>query len=233
MISEHLRRVALRNPDALAIVDGGQRISYGELFERMQAAREWLRSALDPKPGDVIALSLDNSWQFVARFVAISELGCVLMPCNPQWRAAELRVLAGRLRFRGAVIEPRFRGEWDRILDLIPSHRVLTSNSTPVQCDSSARSSLPSFDSAAEDTLALYLSTSGSTGAPRLVPRSHRNVIAMAENVARTLDIGPERRFLSVVPFHYANGFSNSLILSLLSGATLIMMRQFSPQRLR
>jgi acyl-CoA synthetase (AMP-forming)/AMP-acid ligase II len=61
MISERLRRVALRNRDALAIVDGGQRISYGELLQRVQAAREWLRKALDPKPGDVIAASLDNS----------------------------------------------------------------------------------------------------------------------------------------------------------------------------
>src|SRR5580658_8020598 len=108
MISECLRQVALRYRDEPAIVDGDQRISYGELSERVQSAREFLRSALNPEPGDVIAVSLDNSWQFVACIFAMSELGCVIMPCNPQWRAVELRVFAARLGFRSAVIEPRF-----------------------------------------------------------------------------------------------------------------------------
>ncbi len=225
MISGRLRLIALRNRDALAIVDSGQRISYGELFQRVAAVREWLQTTLDPKPGDVIALSLDNSWQFPACVLAASELGAVLMPCNPQWRAAELRTFAERLRFRGAVIEPRSSPEWNQMSDLIPNDRVL---SVPAQCDS-AGASLPPTDSAAEDAPALYLATSGSTGAPRLVLRSHRNVLATAENVARTLDIGSDRRFLSVVPFHYAYGFSNSLILPLLSGATLVLVRQFTP----
>src|SRR5580704_1323868 len=153
MISERLRLIALRNRDALAIIDGLQRISHGELFQRVDAVREWLQTALDPKPGDVIALPLDNSWQFAACFLAVSELGAVLMPCNPQWRAAELRTFAERLRFRGAVIEPRCSPEWNQMSDLIPNDRVL---SMPAQCDS-AGSSLPPTDSAAEDAPALYL----------------------------------------------------------------------------
>src|SRR5580692_7137295 len=112
MIAEYLLDVVRGHRDKLAIVDGDQRISYGELSERVQAAREWLRSTLDPRPGDVLAVSLDNSWQFAAVFFAASELGCALMPCNPQWRAQELRVLAGRLGFGGALIEPRFSAEW-------------------------------------------------------------------------------------------------------------------------
>ena len=224
MISERLRGIALRNRDALAVIDGGQRISYGELFLRVDAAREWFQTTLDPKPGDVIALSLDNSWQFAACVLAASELGVVLMPCNPQWRAAELRTFAEQLRFRGAVIEPRCSPEWHHMSDLISNNCVL---SMPAQFDSPGSS--PPSDSPPDDAPALYLATSGSTGAPRLVLRSHRNVLATAENVARTLDIGPDRRFLSVVPFHYAYGFSNSLILPLLSGATLVLVRQFTP----
>jgi len=73
------------------------------------------------------------------------------------------------------------------------------------------------------------LSTSGSTGAPRLVPRSHRKAIAAAENVAGTLGFGPGRRVPGVVPFHYGNGFNKGLLVPLLSGATLVMMRQFNP----
>jgi acyl-CoA synthetase (AMP-forming)/AMP-acid ligase II len=229
MISEYLRSVVQRCHDELAIVEGDQRITYGQLFERVQATREWLRRTLDPQPGDVIAVSLDNSWQFVACFFAVCELGCVSMPCNPQWRAAELRAFAARLGFRAAVIEPRFNAEWNQIPDVIPNDRVLTADRVPSRCDSTGASTLPPLDSVSEDAPVVYAPTSGSTGAPRLVPRSHRNLIATAENVSATLDVGPGRRILGVMPYHYASGFNNSLIVPLLSGATVVMMRQFSP----
>ena len=151
------------------------------------------------------------------------------MPCNPQWRAAELRALAGRLGFRGAVIEPRFSPEWHDILDVIPINRVLTADRMPAQRDPAGTPILPPVDSISEDTPALYVATSGSTGAPHLVPRTHRNAIAAAENISGTLGLGPGRRILAVVPFHYGNGFNKSLLAPLLSGATLVMMRHFVP----
>jgi long-chain acyl-CoA synthetase len=229
MISENFRRVVHQYRDELAIIDGSERITYGELHERVQAIREWLRTKLDPKPGDVIAVSLDNSWQFVACFFAVCELGCVMMPCNPQWRALELRAFAVRLGFRGAVIEPRFTVEWDQILDPVPSTRVLIAGGMPAGGSPASASSFAPIGAGSEDLPVAYFSTSGSTGAPRLVPRSHRNLLATAENVAGTFDIRPGRRILGVVPFHFANGFNNSLIVPLLSGATVVLMRQFNP----
>src|ERR1700733_1708743 len=121
MIIESLRDVVREHRERLAIIDGTRQITYGELLERIQAVREWLRSTLDLKPGDVVAAAFDNSWQYVACFFAVSALGCIFTPCNPQWRAAELRPLARRLAFRGAVIEPRLSAEWNQILDLIPA----------------------------------------------------------------------------------------------------------------
>lgn len=228
MISEHLRAIAGRHGDQLAIVDGDQRVSFDELLQRVEAVREWLRGTLDPKSGDVIAVSLDNSWQFVACLFAVSELGCALMPCNPQWRAAELREVAGRLAFRGVVVERRLSAEWNQIAEVIPNDRVLTADQVPVRCAPDGAAAGTAIDSVDEDAPALYLATSGSTGVPRLVPRSHRNLIATVHNVAVSANIAPGRRFLSVVPFHYSNGFNNNLAVPLLSAATLVIVRQFS-----
>ena len=227
MIFELLRDLVRRQPDALALIDGDQRLTYVELHARVQGAREWLRQTLDPKPGDVIAASLDNSWQFVACFFALSELGAALAPCNPQWRAAELRSLSSRLKFRGAIIESRFAPEWNQILDVFPKDTLLGADQTPAGSVSSGVSNIPPVASL-PDTPVFFLSTSGSTGAPRLVPRSHRNLAASAENVGSTFDIGPGRRLLSVIPFFSSHGFHNGLVVPLLRGATIVMMRQFS-----
>ena len=229
MIPESLRVVAGRHADSLAIIDGNERITYGEFFERVGAVREWLGNELGPQPG-VIAAALDNSWQFAACFFAASALGCSLMPCNPQWRAAELQRIVQRLGLRHAVIEPRLSAEWNQIRDTIPGVRLITRDSLPVAKGRPSSSLFRSTNPAGPDDPTLFLTTSGSLGTPRLVPRSHRNLIAIAGNVGRTLDIGPDWRYLGVIPFHYSNGFHNSLIVPLLNGATVVMMPQFNPR---
>jgi long-chain acyl-CoA synthetase len=74
--------------------------------------------------------------------------------------------------------------------------------------------------------------TSGSTGKPKAVPRSQRNLIAGARNVAQALHTYPGQKFLGVVPFYHANGFANCMFLPLMHGATVVLMRKFVPARL-
>ncbi|HLY20755.1 MAG TPA: fatty acid--CoA ligase family protein [Bryobacteraceae bacterium] len=205
MIAERLREVAEDNPGNLALVDGRERITYGQLLQRIDSAREWLRQRHHIAPGDVVLVSLENSWQLVACFFAIAELGGVCMPVHTGWRAPELRVLHERLKIRVVIT--------GRAIDDGFGEAPGSPRAHPGDVHSPA----------------LYLATSGSTGTPRIVPRSHGNLLAGARNVARALNIDPERRFLCVVPFYHSSGFHNSLIVPLLNGARLIVMRNFTP----
>ncbi|MHA7125076.1 AMP-binding protein [Janibacter indicus] len=56
--------------------------------------------------------------------------------------------------------------------------------------------------------LALLLSTSGSTGSPKLVRLSHDNLTSNAAAIARALDLRPEDRALTALPLHYCYGLS-------------------------
>lgn len=56
--------------------------------------------------------------------------------------------------------------------------------------------------------LALLLSTSGSTGSPKLVRLSYRNVAANAASIAQGLAIDPEERAITSLPLHYSYGLS-------------------------
>jgi acyl-CoA synthetase (AMP-forming)/AMP-acid ligase II len=70
--------------------------------------------------------------------------------------------------------------------------------------------------------LALLLSTSGSTGSPKLVRLSHANLQSNAESIAEYLDIGPQDRAATTLPMSYCYGLSviNS---HLLRGAGLVL----------
>ncbi len=70
--------------------------------------------------------------------------------------------------------------------------------------------------------LALLLSTSGTTGAPRLVRLSHRNITSNAEAIAEYLGITAEDRALTSLPMHYCYGLS-VVGSHLLAGACLLL----------
>ncbi len=228
MIGAHLRQIAARNPDHPAIVDGDERITYGGLAQRINGIARWLEDSLRLRPGDVVAASLTNSWQFAACFFAISELGGVFMPCNPQWRAPELGGLAGRLRLRGVLTEPQLRQEWDGVGETLAPASVYTLDDAAAWETDSPPRSVPAPQSL-EKAPALYLITSGSTGLPKIVPRTHANLVAGARSSAGVLHIGPGRRFLGVAPFYHANGFHNCMLLALMNGASLVVVRHFLP----
>ncbi len=70
--------------------------------------------------------------------------------------------------------------------------------------------------------LALLLSTSGSTGSPKLVRHSYRNIEANAYNVLRLFGLTENERPMVVLPMHYTMGLS-VIASHLLAGATLIL----------
>ncbi|WP_349307002.1 AMP-binding protein [Rhodococcus sp. USK13] len=70
--------------------------------------------------------------------------------------------------------------------------------------------------------LALLLSTSGSTGSPKLVRLSHSNVQSNAESIAEYLDIRSSDRAATTLPMHYCYGLS-VIHSHLLSGAALVL----------
>ena len=70
--------------------------------------------------------------------------------------------------------------------------------------------------------LALLLSTSGSTGSPRLVRLSASNVQSNAESIASYLELGPDDVAVTTLPLHYCYGLS-VLHTHLLRGASVVL----------
>jgi acyl-CoA synthetase (AMP-forming)/AMP-acid ligase II len=70
--------------------------------------------------------------------------------------------------------------------------------------------------------LTVMLSTSGTTGAAKLVRLSAENLTANAQSIAAYLDIGPDERAMTTLPFHYSYGMS-VLHTHLLRGAALVL----------
>ncbi len=232
MIPALFSAIAARHPDRVAVVDGPVRLTFAQLRVMQLHLASHLAGELGLDRGARIAVILPNCWQFVVSFLAISHIGGVCIPLNPQWRARELQWCARRMQIAAAVTTRALAGPW-LDLALVPAHCCLMADPCgPLPCPGDVRIRMetetpaPAVD---RDSPAVFLLTSGSTGHPKIVPRTHENLVAGAQNVAGALGLVPGRRFLSVVPFHHANGFSNCMFLPLSHGSTAVLLPRFAP----
>jgi long-chain acyl-CoA synthetase len=231
MIWNLLDEAAAAGPESIAVIDGGMSLTYGELVRRSVLLAAVLRERLDVSEGDVVAVSLPNCWQYPVAVFAVARLGAVVMPFNTQWRAAEIGWFVDRLGIRTVITGGELRSVWSEVDGGPPEARVLAIDGAEMEriWDQPANASEDFCTESAESRPVLYLTTSGSTGRPKVVPRSHANLLAGRNAVALALGIRRGHRFLSVIPFHHANGFANCLLLPLSSGATMVIARKAHP----
>lgn len=99
---------AQRHPDKLAIVDGEQRITYGELRQRVDRLAGQLLD-LGLAPGDVVSLQCRNSSVMPLVHLACNRIGLLYLPLHDSWRDVEVMHLLRRARARMVIVPVEYR----------------------------------------------------------------------------------------------------------------------------
>lgn len=157
------------------------------------------------KPRDIVLLQLPNIWEFVVVFFALQKIGVVPVMCLPPHRHTELTYFAQLTAARGYFFSPRFRN-FDylamarEIQSAVPSLDYLIAAGDgseagvsyltpwleePPKAADLAHSLAP-FRPAAFD-VAFFLLSGGTTGVPKLIPRTHADYIYNARQCAQVL----------------------------------------------
>lgn len=220
-----LRSVAVRRPDAEALVQAQRRVCFGELWQAAAATAGFLHQR-GLASGQRVALLLDNSPEYVAAFYGVLAAGGAVVGLNA---AAKARDLDAWLRHSQA--------SW---LFAAADHPALAElrTSMPAGCklvlvgggDDAAESwedvlaAAPLLSLAAPETeaLAQIIYTSGTTGQPKGVMLSHGNLLSNVQAVTNYLALHESDRVLHVLPFYYSYG-NSVLHTHLAAGATLVL----------
>jgi len=238
LVHQFLERSAQSRPDAIALLHGDERASYGEIESGANRIAHRIVDA-GVRAGDRVGLIADNSRLYVESFFGILKAGGVAVPLNTAADAAGLRATLHDCGARALVSGSRFAalaaeaGATLPELDAVFVPRVEDAAAFPpgrravVLGDSECAfmAGPPEMPRSDRDRAAIIY-TSGSTGRPKGATLRHANIVANAESIVSYLALGPSDRVLVVLPFFYVYGQS-LLTTHVAAGGSLVLENRF------
>ena len=235
---EMLARTVLRVPERPAIYWRDVTLTYRELYALVRSAAAALHD-LGLRKGDRLCLLLANRPEYSIAWMAASMLGVVLSPMNPSYKEREI---AYQLENTGAVAILVQRD----LLPLVQAARahapalrhILVTGSEDAPGDTSAiafgrliRSYSPErapvVNVRGDDLLALPYS-SGTTGLPKGVMLTHRNIVVNFHQFIASARVTEQDVFLVFLPLYHIYGVA-LLGQATFSGSALVLMERFVP----
>ncbi len=247
-IGDALARAVNNGPAREALIEGSDRIGYGELHARSLAVAKALAAA-GIQRGDHVALCAGNGVAWAIVFHGIVRAGAVCVPVNtrlsPPEIAMQLRLSEARLLI---TVDHLLKIDFVAVLRQIcpgidaalPSpelphlrHVVVIGSAAPAACETfdaflalGDGRELPSEPST--EDVALIQFTSGSTSFPKAVQLTHRNMVTDAYFLGKRMGITPDDRYLSARPFFHVAGSTLAVVLAAVHSATLVTLVRFT-----
>ncbi|QXJ22622.1 AMP-binding protein [Actinomadura graeca] len=213
---ELLERMAATFGDRVAVVDDDRRLSYRELAEEAGRAARGLRD-LGLSAGDRVLVQLPNRAEFLVLWFGLLNLGAIPVHAQPGHRRSEMIHLA-RLSEAATYVVPDVVAQFDyRELAAEVSaespwlkHVIVvgdpgTTGFTDYEDVIADPSADPVKNPADASDMALLLLSGGSTGRPKLIPRTHDDYQYNGRVVADVLGYDKDTVYLAALPvaFNY------------------------------
>jgi len=161
---------ARRSPDAIALIDGAERLSYSELNARANKVAHRLRE-LGVGPGRLAGVCLKRSWRMLAGILGILKAGGAYVPLDPAYPKDRLAFILEDTKAPVLLTEQSLPA-----LRVPDETRVIYLDSDWPGIESQSRENVSS--GVKSEDLAYVIYTSGSTGKPKGVALEHRNAVA-------------------------------------------------------
>jgi len=198
----------------LCIVDTERSLTYGELEKQSRLFSVRLaKEGIEKK--ERVGLYLANGWRYVVAFYGILRLGAIPVPIDMRLTSREAGFIISNSGCRALV----FTGDAPAFLDRVNPVRF---NVPALEEDTP-----PDARLSQEDTAVIFY-TGGTTGRPKGVPLTHRNILAVLGGLRSAWGLRwGEEVFLQVLPMTHSGGMNCSLNSALYAHSTCYILPKF------
>jgi long-chain acyl-CoA synthetase len=233
-----LEHAAASQPQRIAIVSNGRRMTYAQLNAAAnQCANELAR--LGVQAGDKVALILPNVPEFVIAYFGILKLGGCVAPLNTLLKAAEIAYQLEETDASALIADESLLPEVQQALLGMDEcrHRIVVGKNAPIGwhlCSEFLRDSGPEFNTTQTmpDDTAVILFTAGASGRPKGAELTHFNLFYNAALTAdRLCKLTTDDISLGVLPLFHAIGQTCVMNATLYAGGTLVLLPRFEPDK--
>lgn len=229
-IADSLKRTAKTFPERIITSFDDKEISYKDFYQKAEnLARHY--QDLGYGKDDILAICLMNSDSFLICYYACQIGGFTALPINTKLTAHEMNYILTHSEAKGLVYDERFVSVFDSLEGKVPTlqHKMDLGKEFTDIIDGEHRHA--ESHKALDDDTAVVFYTSGTTGRPKGVMLTHKNVAAIAEIWSESMEMDHNDRMHIVAPlFHCAASHVFSIPV-IYKGGMVIIEEAFSPEQ--
>lgn len=232
-VFQYISERASQAPDAVAILCRGRRpLSYAALRDHVSFVIAQLNQAGAGR-GDRVALVLPKGSEAVTAFLGVSA-GATAVPLNPECTIDEYKRLFSVINPKLVMVEEGSESVAIMTADSmqIPILKMVRNTCFDAGlfelCADFDLPAAPQPGLATLDEDALLLQTSGTTSSSKLVPLTHKTLVASAHNIAKSLELNVKDCCLDIVPSFHIGGLVDVVAAPLASGGSVVCSSGFS-----
>jgi Acyl-CoA synthetases (AMP-forming)/AMP-acid ligases II len=234
-VPELLEQAALHWPKHECIYDLTCRLSYGDMYERVNRLAAGLQ-AIGIGAGDKVGVSLFNWHETAELFFAVPMIGAVLVPFNPKYRTYEVQHILKNSGVKAVFVSEEFEQVgMDAVRPLV--REIIT-----VRCRKEGLRAYEDLLSAKEkpklpphppegDDIYCILYTSGTTGLPKGVLITHRAVVQSGRTISGALRCTADDVYLVLAPIFHIFGMAVNMIAAMVRGSRMVFLDKFKAEK--
>jgi long-chain acyl-CoA synthetase len=220
-LPEVFDRAAKANGSRPAIVEEDKAWTFSELAAEADRIAATLTEKIS---GDTVGILLLNSQKYVAALLGIWKAGKTAVPLNYLLPPQDLAFIIKDSGMSAVIASQFFAQAVGAMKPLFGANGAILMVDAPEFVPSTSKHVSPSYRDPA-----LYLYTSGTTGKPKGVVLTHRNLGCNVEGCQLAGSFDHRDSFLCLLPFFHTYAITGTILLPLLSGSKMVLVDRFQP----
>ncbi|WP_029521542.1 fatty acid--CoA ligase [Persephonella sp. IF05-L8] len=220
-----------------AIFEDNLKITHSQLKHYVDSFARYLELSAGIQKGDHVAILMQNSKEFIIALLAITKLGAVAIPVNTFLKKNEIEYILDHSDSKLLITQEKFQKELTDIFQNTKVQKIIWAG----EYKNFDQKNLP-FDEGLSmedyehiqpqgnlDDVAIMVYTSGTTGKPKGVMLTYKNIFSNLINVEELFKLSHKDRFIVYLPMFHTFTLTATVLLPLYVGSAIVVIKSILP----